>query len=56
MREREREREQQMIFAKTESWVAKKSKIIVTVKLKKVELPMSSRRTHGQNISYDTVF
>ena len=53
---REREREQQMIFAKTESWVAKKSKIIVTVKLKKVELPMSSRRTHGQSISYDTVF
>ena len=52
----EREREQQMIFAKTESWVAKKSKIIVTVKLKKVELLMSSRRTHGQNISYDTVF
>ena len=51
-----REREQQMIFAKTESWVAKKSKIIVTVKLKKVELLMSSRRTHGQNISYDTVF
>ena len=53
--ERERD-QQQMIFAKTESWVAKKSKIIVTVKLKKVELLMSPRRTHGQNISYDTVF
>ena len=51
-----REREQQMIFAKIESWVAKESKIVVTIKLKKAELPTSPRRTHDQNISYDTLF
>ena len=46
---REWERAQRMIFVATASRATKKSKVAVTAKLRKAELPTSLRRTCNNN-------
>ena len=48
------EREREVIFDTTASWVSKKSKFIATAKSKRAYLLVSLRRTHDHNISLGT--